>query len=234
MATRSKLFSSTLALSSTASNLCADILINHDMIVDFHDRLHITPADRPAVGLENRVALEVLVKAIKFSGSIGKWVRRDLRDVRAEGDDDPGSDEAVRAPAFLLRLWSGSCDPWYCGLAGTAPDRYNRLAVLGWSVLDTTGHGMKQASVGWVRIVLTFLLLGPPIGAITYTTVEQFILPVPGLLGFYERASLTEALGHYGKNLALGLMFGFIAAPVALGFRPYPECREVVRYAPEL
>ncbi len=68
-----KLFSSTLALSSTASNLCADILINHDMIADFHDRLHITPADRPAVGVENRVALGVLVKAIEFSGSIGKW-----------------------------------------------------------------------------------------------------------------------------------------------------------------
>ena len=68
-----KLFSSTLALSSTASNLCADILINQDMIVDFHDRLHITPADRPAVGVENRVALGVLVKSIEFSGSIGKW-----------------------------------------------------------------------------------------------------------------------------------------------------------------
>ena len=67
------LFASTLALTSTASHLCPDILINQDMIADFHDRLHVTPDDRPAVGRENRFALEVLVEAIKASGNLPKW-----------------------------------------------------------------------------------------------------------------------------------------------------------------
>ena len=65
-----KLFASTLALTSTASNLCADILINQDMITDLHEQLHITTADRPAVGEENRFALQVLVQAIAASGSV--------------------------------------------------------------------------------------------------------------------------------------------------------------------
>ncbi len=68
-----KLFASTLALTSTASNLCADILINQAMVTDLHERLHITSADRPGVGEENRFALQVLVRAIRASGTIKAW-----------------------------------------------------------------------------------------------------------------------------------------------------------------
>ncbi len=68
-----KMFASTLAVSMAASNLCDDILINHDMIADFHDRLHITPADKPAVGDEGSFANQVLLKAIAASGSVKTW-----------------------------------------------------------------------------------------------------------------------------------------------------------------
>lgn len=68
-----KMFASTLAVSMAASNLCDDILINHDMIADFHDRLHITPADKPAVGDEGSFANQVLLKAIAASGGVKTW-----------------------------------------------------------------------------------------------------------------------------------------------------------------
>ena len=63
---------------------------------------------------------------------------------------------------------------------------------------------------------LTFTLLGPPIGAVTSVTFEQWVLPVPGPLGFYEPQSVAESIDHFLGNLALGLTFCYIAVPVAL------------------
>ncbi len=75
---------------------------------------------------------------------------------------------------------------------------------------------MKQASVGWVRIVLTFLLLGPPIGGVTFATMIDFVLPAPGPLGFYHNGTFEQDLEHYLGNYVMALLFSYVVTPVAL------------------
>lgn len=75
---------------------------------------------------------------------------------------------------------------------------------------------MKWFRLNEVGTWSVFMLLGPPLGAVTEITLDQFIFPVPGLLGFYEPGSTAEAFDHYVRNLIFTLPFSYVAVPLAL------------------
>lgn len=66
------------------------------------------------------------------------------------------------------------------------------------------------------RIWTTFLLLGPPIEAVVSIPLEQYVLPVPGLLGFYKAATFGEGLEHCIGNVTFDLPFSYVALPLSL------------------
>ncbi len=75
---------------------------------------------------------------------------------------------------------------------------------------------MKIAALRWIKLGLAFLLIGPPIGGVTFLTMTEFVLPVPGILGFYHHGTFEQDLEHYVGNYVLALPLSYIAAPMAL------------------
>lgn len=55
-----KVFASTLSIAKTVSDLCADILVNFDMLGEMKARFHMTGADRPTFAEDSRVAVAAL------------------------------------------------------------------------------------------------------------------------------------------------------------------------------
>lgn len=74
---------------------------------------------------------------------------------------------------------------------------------------------VKESTANWGSLWGIFLLLGPPIGGVVYYAMTAFVLPIPGLMGFYSSNSWSEALSHHAGNLVVSAIFSYVALPVA-------------------
>lgn len=62
----------------------------------------------------------------------------------------------------------------------------------------------------------TFAILGPPIVYTVETAMEQYVFPVPGILGLFEARSAGEGFQHLMGNIEFGLPFSYLGLPLAL------------------